>query len=172
MDQITVKMVCQQAGVSRQALYNHYYCLMDVFEALCTREMDAAVSGCDDYHRWSEGFRSILTYFAQRKTVFLHIYRSSSREDLLRIIERYGARLVERGIGQCAADRNLPITERDRRFMVHTYLYMFMGMVDSYFSDGMRETPAYIASRCEAMMAFSIRAALRRLQKLKTTNDA
>ena len=32
MDEITVRMVCEKSGVSRQTFYNHYYCLMAVFE--------------------------------------------------------------------------------------------------------------------------------------------
>ena len=30
MDKITVRMVCEKAGLSRQALYNHYYSLIAV----------------------------------------------------------------------------------------------------------------------------------------------
>ena len=31
LDRITVKMVCEKAGVSRQALYNHFYSLTNLF---------------------------------------------------------------------------------------------------------------------------------------------
>ncbi len=31
-DQLTVKMVCSEAGISKQTLYNHYLNLMDALE--------------------------------------------------------------------------------------------------------------------------------------------
>ena len=39
MDKITVRMVCEKAGISRQALYNHYYSLIAVLEDIITRQM-------------------------------------------------------------------------------------------------------------------------------------
>jgi hypothetical protein len=47
--------------------------------------------------------------------------------------------------------------------MLRVYMVTFMGILNHWFDEGMRMTPAFIASRCDAMMGFSIRGTLKRL---------
>ena len=169
LDAITVKMVCAQAGVSRQALYNHYYCLLDVLKDVLYRELDHATADCNTYLTWAAGFREILKYLERRRAVVLHAFRSSQREELMGMLERYGAGLVERGIAQCAVDLRLTAPDEDRAFMLDLYMSMFMGVVRRWLEDGMRLSPEYIASRCEALMHRSIRETLRRLEAADAT---
>ena len=35
-DDLTLKLFCAESGISKQTLYNHYYCLMDAIEAAQT----------------------------------------------------------------------------------------------------------------------------------------
>lgn len=44
LDSITVSMVCRRAGVNRQTLYNHYYCLMDVYKELLLQQLENAMA--------------------------------------------------------------------------------------------------------------------------------
>lgn len=164
-DSVTVKMVCQRAGVSRQALYNHYYCLPDVFHDTLFRELEAVTADCNTYLTWAVGFREILQYLEGRKAVILHVFHSSWRDELLRMLEQFGSRLVSRGIAQCAADLRLVATEQDKTFLLRLYMYAFMGVVRQWLEEGMRLTPEYIADRCEAVMHRSIRETLRRLER-------
>ena len=163
MDEITVKMVCQGAGVSRQALYNHYYCLPDVLQEALVDRLDEASAQLDSYHTWSACFESILNSLLRQKAVLLHVYRSNSAGELVRIIESYGARLVKRGISQCAADMGYEVSEQDRTFMLKLYMATSMGILTQWFGEGMKMEPAYIASRSDAMMGFSIRGTLKKL---------
>ncbi len=163
MDDITVKMVCQEAGISRQALYNHFYCLPDVLQEVLVDELDGAVKDLGTYNTWASAFEAILENLLQQRTVLLHVYRSGSRGELMRMLETYGARLVGRGIRQCAEDLGYSVAEEDAAFMLRVYMVTFMGILNHWFDEGMRMTPAFIASRCDAMMGFSIRGTLKRL---------
>ncbi|MGI5875056.1 MAG: TetR-like C-terminal domain-containing protein [Bacillota bacterium] len=164
MDDITVKIVAEQAGISRQTLYNYYYCLMDVVEDIFRDELETSIAGRDTYLSWVEGFRGVLEYFHSRRTLFLHVYRSSCREELMRIIERKERDLVSRGIEQCAADHGFVVSDRDREFMLDLYTDVFMGVLGRCFRDGLDIDPDYIAGRCGVMMDHSIRDTLRRLE--------
>lgn len=44
LDNITVSMVCRRTGVSCQTLYNHYYCLMDVYKELLLQQLENAMA--------------------------------------------------------------------------------------------------------------------------------
>lgn len=163
MDKITVRMVCEKAGISRQALYNHYYSLIAVLEDIITRQMKQALGEQNVNLTWESGFERILSCMREHKVMLLHVYRSKSRNELLGIFERYGSTVVSHAIAQCASDMAINVSDQDLVYIMRMYVYVFIGVINRWMEYDMHLTPAYIASRCNAVMALSIRNALQRL---------
>lgn len=163
MDKITVRMVCEKAGISRQALYNHYYSLIAVLEDMITRQMKQALGEQNVNLTWESGFERILSCMREHKVMLLHVYRSKSRNELLGIFERYGSTVVSHAIAQCASDMAINVSDQDLVYIMRMYVYVFIGVINRWMEYDMHLTPAYIASRCNAEMALSIRNALQRL---------
>ena len=163
MDKITVRMVCEKAGISRQALYNHYYSLIAVLEDMITRQMKQALGEQNVNLTWESGFERILSCVREHKVMLLHVYRSKSRNELLGIFERYGSTVVSHAIAQCASDMAINVSDQDLVYIMRMYVYVFIGVINRWMEYDMHLTPAYIASRCNAVMALSIRNALQRL---------
>lgn len=163
MDKITVRMVCEKAGISRQALYNHYYSLIAVLEDMITRQMKQALGEQNVNLTWESGFERILSCMREHKMMLLHVYRSKSRNELLGIFERYGSTVVSHAIAQCASDMAINVSDQDLVYIMRMYVYVFIGVINRWMEYDMHLTPAYIASRCNAVMALSIRNALQRL---------
>ena len=163
MDKITVRMVCEKAGLSRQALYNHYYSLIAVLEDMITRQMKQALGEQNANLTWESGFERILSCMREHKMMLLHVYRSKSRNELLGIFERYGSTVVSHAIAQCASDMAINVSDQDLVYIMRMYVYVFIGVINRWMEYDMHLTPAYIASRCNAVMALSIRNALKKL---------
>lgn len=163
MDKITVRMVCEKAGISRQALYNHYYSLIAVLEDMITRQMKQALGEQNVNLTWESGFERIFSCMREHKVMLLHVYRSKSRNELLGIFERYGSTVVSHAIAQCASDMAINVSDQDLVYIMRMYVYVFIGVINRWMEYDMHLTPAYIASRCNAVMALSIRNALQRL---------
>lgn len=163
MDKITVRMVCEKAGISRQALYNHYYSLIAVLEDMITRQMKQALGEQNVNLTWESGFERILSCMREHKVMLLHVYRSKSRNELLGIFERYGSTVVSHAIAQCASDMAINVSDQDLVYIMRMYVHVFIGVINRWMEYDMHLTPAYIASRCNAVMALSIRNALQRL---------
>ena len=163
MDKITVRMVCEKAGLSRQALYNHYYSLIAVLEDMITRQMKQALGEQNANLTWESGFERILSCMREHKMMLLHVYRSKSRNELLGIFERYGSTVVSHAIAQCASDMAINVSDQDLVYIMRMYAYVFIGVINRWMEYDMHLTPAYIASRCNAVMALSIRNALQKL---------
>lgn len=163
MDKITVRMVCEKACISRQALYNHYYSLIAVLEDMITRQMKQALGEQNASLTWESGFERILSCMREHKGMLLHVYRSKSRNELLGIFERYGSTVVSHAIAQCASDMAINVSDQDLVYIMRMYVYVFIGVINRWMEYDMHLTPAYIASRCNAVMALSIRNALQRL---------
>lgn len=163
MDKITVRMVCEKAGLRRQALYNHYYSLIAVLEDMITRQMKQALGEQNANLTWESGFERILSCMREHKMMLLHVYRSKSRNELLGIFERYGSTVVSHAIAQCASDMAINVSDQDLVYIMRMYVYVFIGVINRWMEYDMHLTPAYIASRCNAVMALSIRNALQKL---------
>ncbi|MBQ2456325.1 MAG: TetR family transcriptional regulator C-terminal domain-containing protein [Firmicutes bacterium] len=166
-DDLTLKLFCSESGLSKQTLYNHYYCLMDAVEDSYRSEFGERVIGKDDYHNWVGGFLAIMGFLSERRSVCLHLYFSSRRDDLLLMISRYGEELVKRGIEECAGDKGVVISDKDRQFMLNFYMYVFMGIIKDYFEGWMKEDVGYIVSRSSAMMHHHIRTSLDNLKAVE-----
>lgn len=166
-DELTVKMVCKEAGISKQTLYNHYYSLIDALEEAYKSEFESALENCNTYGNWVEGFNSFLRYLHSTKKRILHIYFSSYRDELIRMIRKYGEILVKRGISDCSEDMRIEVDEKDSAFMLSFYMNVFMGIVVDYLDGRMSESPEYIASRCDAMMRSHIHTTLQNIDLIK-----
>ncbi len=166
-DDLTVKMVCKEAGVSRQTLYNHFYCLMDALEEAYKTDFSRALENCDTYSNWVEGFRCFLDFLHVRKQRVMHLYFSSRRDDLMGIIRKYGEILVGRGIADCSRDMGMEVDEKDWEFMQNFYMSVFMGIIGNYLDGHMKESPEYIASRCDAMLRSHIHMTLKNIDLIK-----
>ena len=97
MDDITVRMICGEAGISRQTFYNYYYSAEDVLDEAWRIGFFRAVEGRDTWRDWTEGFRRTLELLTGRRRAVLHVYRSSRRTELMRIIRKHAKPLVKRG---------------------------------------------------------------------------
>ncbi len=166
-DDVTVKMFCIESGFSKQTLYNHYYSLMDALDDSYKTDIEEGLKDCNTYLNWVEGFKKILELLYKKKSAYLHIYNSSRRNELLDIIGKYGKSLVEKGISDCASDKGMEVSDKDKKFMTRFYMNVFMGIVKDYFDSRMNENPEYIASRCDAMMRYHIRTTLDNLQSIE-----
>ena len=114
----------------------------------------------------------MLECLTLRRTDLLHVYHSSYQGELLQLLGQFGSGLVRRGIDRCALDLNLPVPEQDKAFMLSLYMNAFMGVIRRWLEDGMVLTPAYISSRCEAVMHRSIRGSLSRLNRGQTVDNS
>lgn len=166
-DDLTLKLFCAESGLSKQTLYNHYYCLMDALEDAYRSEFTERLRDCGHYLNWVEGFRTLLVILLDRRQVCLHLYRSSRGEDFMEIIRKYGVALLEKGIDDCARDRGFTVSDKDRTFMLRFYMYVFMGIIRDFIEGKLQEDPDYIAGRCDVMMRHHIRHSLQNLKDLE-----
>ena len=163
MDRITVKMVCQRAGISRQALYNHYYSLTAVLADALERELSEALNGCAAGRDWADCLGMTLQCFRDKRKALLNVYRSSYRRELMDILERGMLRGIRQEVTRAVRENGLTVAEEDQEFAARAYLAAVRGLLEQYFSTGMELEPAYVVSRSEAFLRGTLPAGLRRL---------
>jgi AcrR family transcriptional regulator len=166
-DDLSVKMLCKEAGISKQTLYNHYYSILDALEDSYRIEFTRELGDCNTYDCWVEGFRRFLIFLRNKKRVILHLYFSSHRDEMMDMIRRNGEFLILKGIDDCSKDIEVAAADRDRTFMLNFYTNVLMGIIRDYLDGRMSEDPDYIAGRCDALMRHHIRKSLRNIHDLE-----
>lgn len=162
LDNISVVMICEKAGVSRQSFYYHYRDIKDVFETLTASEITLELRHCNTYHTWVKGFETILNYLHDRKKRMMHVYRSSYNEAFRKFVHDLGYEIISKAVTQCAFDNHVIIDRGDAKFIVRYYCAVFMDILDDFFEDEMNDDIDEIVRRCSRMMGGSIHDALHR----------
>lgn len=171
MDEITVRMVCEKSGVSRQTFYNHYYCLMAVFEDSFREEVLQSTSE-NSAHKCEIGLEKVLYFCYAHKKSVLHVYSSRFGNELLVFIEKVAKTLIENGINGCISASDIQISDWDVDFLKFFYLCIFMGMLRTYLKSGIKESPYFLLSRNGVMLENNTRKSLDKLQKLENEESA
>ena len=166
-DDITIKMLCLESGLSKQTFYYHYANLEDVLgEAFRDVHRNQVKKGAK-YREWSRELQRFLEFLCDKKKVCLHLYDSSLRAFFLGLIEECARGMIANDIDRCSEEIDVFVTEQDKNFMVQMYTHALMGLVDDFMNNRMKDDPAYCASRCDAMLHLHVKNTLRTLNGLE-----
>lgn len=151
-DHLTVKMVCMEAKISKQTLYNNYYGILEAVEDVIGDFIEEAMK---DFHRtsnWFDGIRSVLRMLSDRKAVVMHLYDSRYRQDVLAAISGSIRPVIENGIRECARDAKVEVDDHDQTIMADMYIDVFMGLISRYLDNRMTDDPDRLVYVYETMM--------------------
>lgn len=153
VDELSIKMLCAEADISKQTLYNNYYGILEVIRELFTDYVKSSVDGFQSNHYWMDGVQRILETLAARKAVVMHVYNSKYRYEMLRAMGNTVAPILEEGIKEVGA--RLDGVEFDPEaveLLKELYMDIFMGITSRYIADGMTRDPQQIARVYDLLM--------------------
>lgn len=139
LDQITVKMIVDACGISRNTFYYHY----DDISALLADALDTEFSQyTNECHE--RQLHRLLAAIADRPAVFAHIDNSQSREILHRRLQAYLESCVRRAMEEdgCGA---LPAKQRET--MVVFFANGIWGLLRAWLVQGAQEPPEELLAR-------------------------
>ena len=160
LDQITVKMIVDACGISRNTFYYHY----DDISALLADALDAEFAQyteeCQERH-----LHRLLAAIADRPAVFAHIDGSQSREILHRRLQAYLESCVRHAMEEdgCGA---LPL--RQQETMVVFFANGIWGVLRAGLVQGAQEPPEELLSRLGMIRAMQTGAIAQALQNAAT----
>ena len=163
-DGLTVKMVCMEAQVSKQSLYNNYYGIVateDVIEDLIS---EATRDFCST-ENWFTGILSVLRLFSERRSVINHLYNSKYQKDMLKAITRYISPIIEAGILDRANTCGVDISDEDKSIMTGLYTDVLIGLITRYLNNKMSEDPAYLVYIYSTILADSTAEAMAKIKQ-------
>ena len=172
MDDITVQMVCDLSGVSRQTFYNNYYCLMTAFEEAFEEDVVRSAGSGNSIRCCEIGMEKVLFYCYEHRKVVLHVYGSKYCDELFEFIERLAKKLIGEGVEECMRASGTALHERDVDFMKFFYLGIFTGMTRTYLKSGIKDPPYFLLSRSGVMLAHNAAGSILKLHELERKEAA
>lgn len=143
LDQITVKDIVGDCGVSRKTFYYYYQDTRALTEDLFLSYADRLLESDADPASLEELLSGLAQRLYQNRKLVLHIYNSSERDR----IEEYlfeGAEKAAVGFVRKQAE-GIPCGEDKIRMLADWYMAAFAGLAAAWIRRGMRELPdAYL----------------------------
>ena len=100
---------------------------------------------CINYENWKTGYLRVFYFALDRKTYIKKIFQTIEQEHLEHYLNKIAERMVLSVIEDKINDRELD--EDDKLFTAHTCAYVLVGILVSWVSRGMKETPEIVIKR-------------------------
>lgn len=164
LSKITISNITDDCGVNRQTFYYHFKDVYDLLEWIYLNEVIQSLDGKDTYDTWQHGFLSIFEYILNNKDFVKNTYNSISREFFLRFIYNQTTELLMNIIE--AKSKNLEVKKEDKKFIANFYKYGFVGIVQDWIENGMKENPNNIIKKLDSIIDGNFESALENLDKM------
>lgn len=162
LSKITISNITDDCGVNRQTFYYHFKDVYDLLEWIYLNEVIQSMDGKDTYNNWQEGFLSIFKYILENKEFVKNTYNSISRDYFLRFIYTQTAILLMNVIDEQAKDIN--VSDEDKKFIANFYKYAFVGIIQDWIEDGMKEEPENIINKLNHIIEGNLEKALEKIK--------
>ena len=171
-DRISIRLFCEEAGVSRQTLYNNYYGIVAVMEELIGEMMEEAAGEYKSTIDWAAQVRAVMQMFIDNSDVIMHIYNSRYREDFFAVINSHVEPLVRRYVENCAAEQNIELDSFDKRILVAFYMDLYVGVTRRFIRNKLMDDPDYVVSRYTALLKGHATEAVKKFDELRKVESA
>lgn len=159
---ITISNITDDCGVNRQTFYYHFKDVYDLLEWIYLNEVIQSMDGKDTYDNWQQGFLSIFEYILDNKEFVKNTYNSISRDYFLGFIYKQTTILLMNVINELSKEIN--VSDEDKKFIANFYKYGFVGIIQEWIEDEMKEKPEDIIKKLNNIIEGNLEKALENLK--------
>ena len=150
LTKISIKDITDDCGVKRQTFYYHFADVYDLIEWIYTNEViKPIIHDKDTYEKWQEGFLSIFNYVLDNKDFVKNTYNSISRKYVNKFIYEQTDKLLKNVIDEEAEKESIKVQDEDKAFIATFYRYSFVGIIQNWIEEGMKESPKEIIEKLD-----------------------
>lgn len=160
LDQITVKMIVDACGISRNTFYYHYEDISALLADTLDAEFAEFAQECQDrqIHR-------LLAAIAEQPAVFSHIDSSQSREILHQRLQAYLKACVRRAMEE---DGGAALPPEQREIILIFFSNGIWGLLRAWLARGAQEPPEELLMQMGVFRTMQSLAISRALQEIST----
>ena len=150
LDKITITDITNDCGINRQTFYYHFKDIYDLLEWIFANEVVEKIEKETTIETWQDNFKYVLDYMLKNKKFIIKTYNSLSRKTLLDFLfNQYNTIFIDI-VNSLAKDYN--ITKENKIFIANFYKYGFVGVIEDWIENGMKENPKEIVSKLDNLI--------------------
>ncbi len=160
LDKITVKDIVEDCQITRNTFYYHFQDIYDLAAQVFSTEFEAIIRrNSEDRGDWYAELLAIAEFAKKNRSATLHIYNSSRREELLRVLnqalERYLLDVI------CHHPAAADASREDIALIAHVLRCTLVGMGQDWLAGGMKESPGPRLARMRQLFETAVAQALK-----------
>lgn len=154
LTKITVQDLTKKCGISRQTFYNHFHDIYELVEWIYLNEAHITLGENISYENWQDALEALFQYMDDNRNFVLNTYRSVSKENVERLLQRE----VERFLTDLIFNEiNVSGEEAEQvQFSIEFYTYALVGVGLDWISRQMPGTAKELVEKIEQVMIGTI----------------
>jgi len=158
LDQITVKDIVEDCGVSRQAFYYYFNDIYDLLEWIYIAEAEAALADNRDIDTWQRGYCQMLLRLRENQALVMNTYRSIRRDYLETFMYDLLFNLIYPVVVTQAEGMN--VEKEHKEFIARFYSLAIIAIGLDWVRTGMKEDPEAIVEQVSVLVKGDFKKAL------------
>ena len=154
LTKITVQDLTKKCGISRQTFYNHFHDIYELVEWIYLNEAHITLGENISYENWQDALEALFQYMDDNRNFVLNTYRSVSKENVERLlqreVERFLTDLIFNEIDVSGAEAE------QVQFSIEFYSYALVGVGLDWISRQMPGTAKELVEKIEQVMIGTI----------------
>ena len=160
-DQVTVTAITARCGLNRQTFYYHFHDLYDLFSWSVMQRSEEFLAESQDSGDWQKGFVAFLDALVDQRDLVYKLLHSIDPGYLMRFVRENVTRIVGDYFEAGLEDKH--ISDEDLHLISLFYASGFIGVVEDWIDDGMRERPEQLVDRLAYAVSGGITTAISRI---------
>ena len=144
-NKITITDITEKCGLNRMTFYYHFDNIYELMIWGLEMQMREVSHDYINYENWKTGYLKVFYFALERKVYIKKIFQTIEQENLEHYLNKIAERMVLAVIED--KDRERQLSEDDKLFTAQICAYVLVGILVSWVSRGMKETPEIIIQR-------------------------
>ena len=144
-NKITISDITSKCGLNRMTFYYHFENIYELMIWGLEMQMREVSKDYINYDNWKTGYLRVFYFALDRKNYIKKIFQTIEHEHLEHYLNLIAERMVLTVIEDKIKDNEL--NEDDKLFTAQICAYVLVGILVSWVSRGMKETPEIMIKR-------------------------
>lgn len=144
-NKITITDITAKCGLNRMTFYYHFENIYELMIWGLETQMREVSKDYINYKNWKTGYLRVFYFALERKTYIKKIFQTLEQENLEHYLNKIAEEMVLSVIEDKTGSNSL--NEDDKLFTAQICAYVLVGILMSWVSRGMKETPEIIIKR-------------------------
>jgi len=152
-NQISVKDIVKECGLTRQAFYYHFKDKYDLMNWIYYTETARLMSSYNNVDHWLDGVTDLCNYMKQNKTFYINALNTTGQNSFQEYLHDY---IRDISISVIENIQNAKYEEEKWGFIAEFSATAFVGLIVRWADNGMQEDPAQYVTKMRSIFDGSI----------------